>query len=383
MKPLSYSQISAYQQCPLSYRLQYIDGLEPKAKWYFSLGETLHKCAEHFFTAKPPTFPSLKDFLDFYRENWSSEGWESPDQEAAERAHGERTLREFWRIHSHDFKVPLATERLFVVDIDGVTLTGYVDRIDKLDTGGLSIVDYKSNRDLFTKQYVEKQLQLTLYQIACEQMWDMPVERLTLYHLRSNTPVSCGPHKGKKLTEARRLVVSTAEDIEAGLFPATENQYCPCDFPEYCPYYKHQYGEPIPDTAKPSDLKGVAIDGVVERYVSLQEEKARIEKNIEELKELLIRYCDVEGVNRVFGSNHAISYRVVEKTGYDEEKVRPVLEAVGLWDRGLRFDPAALKGLLADDTVPEKVKSRITALAEVVSTYSQLRTRTLKEDVAE
>ena len=28
MRPLSYSQISLYQNCPLSYKLQYIDKLE-------------------------------------------------------------------------------------------------------------------------------------------------------------------------------------------------------------------------------------------------------------------------------------------------------------------------------------------------------------------
>jgi len=383
MRPLSYSQISTYQQCPLSYKLQYIDGLKPTAKWYFSFGETLHSCAEYFFSAKLPTFPTLEDTLDFYRQSWSSEGWESPEQEAAERAYGQKIIEGFWTIHSGNFRLPLAAERLFIVDVEGVKLRGYIDRIDKLDTGSLAIVDYKSNRELFTKDYVQNFLQLTLYQIACEQMWDMPVDRLTLYHLRSNTPVSSGPRQKEQLKEARNLVLSVAEGIASEKFPALENQYCPCDFPEYCPYYKHKYGETIPETAKPEELKTVNIGEIIERYVGLQDAQKMIEKQLDELKQLLIQYCQTEGINRVFGTDHAITYKIVERTGYPEEKVRPILEPAGLWDRVLKFDSAAVKEILHSKDVPEKMRKRIAELSEVISTYPRLWVKALKEDEEE
>ena len=383
MRPLSYSQISTYQTCPLSYKLQYIDGLKPAAKWYFSFGETLHSCAEYFFSANLPTFPTLEELIDFYQENWSSEGWESPEQEAAEKTYGEYIIREFWKIHSNNFRPPLAAERLFIVDVEGVKLRGYIDRIDKLDTGGLTIVDYKSNRELFTKEYVQNLLQLTLYQVACEQMWDMPVERLTLYHLRSNTPVDCGPRQKEQLKEARNLVLSVAEGIASEKFPALENQYCPCDFPQYCPYYKHKYGETIPEAAKPEQLKTVNISEIIERYVGLQDAQKMIEKQLDELKQLLIQYCQTEGINRVFGTDHAVTYKIIERTGYSEEKVRPILEPAGLWDRVLKFDSAAVKALLQGKEVPEKIKRKIADLAEVVSTYPRLWIKTLKDDKEE
>ena len=383
MRPLSYSQTSTYQQCPLSYKLQYIDGLKPTAKWYFSFGETLHSCAEYFFSAKLPTFPTLEDTLDFYRQSWSSEGWESPEQEAAERAYGQKIIEGFWTIHSGNFRLPLAAERLFIVDVEGVKLRGYIDRIDKLDTGSLAIVDYKSNRELFTKDYVQNFLQLTLYQIACEQMWDMPVDRLTLYHLRSNTPVSSGPRQKEQLKEARNLVLSVAESIASEKFPALENQYCPCDFPQYCPYYKHKYGETIPEAAKPEQLKTVNIGEIIERYVGLQDAQKMIEKQLDELKQLLIQYCQTEEINRVFGTEHAITYKIIERTGYPEEKVRPILEPAGLWDRVLKFDSAAVRELLRSKEVPEKIRTKIADLAEVISTYPRLWIKTLKDDKEE
>jgi len=100
--------------------------------------------------------------------------------------------------------MPLAIEKMFYVDIEGIKLRGFIDRVDKLDSGGLSIVDYKSNQGLFTSEDLEKNLQLTLYQLATEQLWRLPVEKLTLYHLRSNTPCSCQPRQDSQLEEARR-----------------------------------------------------------------------------------------------------------------------------------------------------------------------------------
>jgi putative RecB family exonuclease len=250
VKPLSYTQISLYQTCPLSYKLQYIDGLKPKDKWYFSFGSTMHLCTEYFFKVKVPPPPSLEALLDFYETSWISQGYESAEEEAKYRAYGREILTRFWQIHHPDFRMPLAVEHLFYVDVEGVKLRGYIDRVDKLDSGGLSIVDYKTSQNLFTVDDLEGDLQLTLYQLAVQQIWQLPVERLTLYHLRSSTPCSCGPRAASQLDAARRMVLEVADNIAQEKFPAVENQYCPCDFPEHCPYYRHQYMEARPELVR-------------------------------------------------------------------------------------------------------------------------------------
>jgi len=132
--------------------------------------------------------------------------------------------------------MPIAVEHWFYVDIEGVKLRGIIDWVDKLDSGGLAIIDYKTNQGLFTNDDLKNKLQLTLYQLATEQTWFRPVEQLTLYHLRTNTPCSCRPRDKQQVNEARRIVLEVAENITARRFPATENQYCPSDFPEHCPY---------------------------------------------------------------------------------------------------------------------------------------------------
>ncbi|OGO20580.1 MAG: hypothetical protein A2Z15_07060 [Chloroflexi bacterium RBG_16_50_11] len=372
MRPLSFTQISLYQQCPWCYKLQYIDGLKAKDKWYFSFGTSMHACVERFFKVHTPPPPSLEELLQFYEQNWLSQGYESPEEEARYKKYGKEILTRFWEIHTPDFRLPVALERSFYLDIEGVKLRGFIDRVDKLESGGLSIIDYKTSQELFTTDYLEKDLQLTIYQMAAEQTWNLPVEKLTLYHLRSNTACTCPPRDQARISQARQLVLEVAENINQGKFPATENEFCPCDFPEHCPYYRHQY---IKDTA-PSDrqesLPGLVAADAVERYAALQSQIKELEAELEEIRQTIIDYCQAERLNRVFGGEHEITYKLMEKTGFSEDEVRTVLEPEGLWEKVLGFDQSLLKKLIADKALPAGIRKKIESLKRITSSYPQL-----------
>jgi putative RecB family exonuclease len=375
MRPLSYSQISLYQTCPLCYKLQYIDRLETKDRGYFSFGTTIHKCAEYFFKVKVPPPPSLEKLLQFYERNWLSAGYESADEEANYKAYGRELLAGFWELHQADFRMPIAVEWMFNIDIEGIKLRGFIDRIDKLDSGGLAIVDYKTDRELFTSDYLARNLQLTLYQLAIEKSWFLPVERLTLYHFRTNTPCSCLPREPAQLEEARKLVLAVAEGIGAGRFPATESERCPCDFPEYCPYYRHQFAP-----GEEAGISGEAVGGAVERYVSLQGQMKELQLELDELKRGLADFCRAEGLNRVYGTEHALTYKLVEKSGFSEEAVRALLEPAGLLDRVLSLDSAKLKELITDEAIAREIRDKLAALKQVISSYPQFWPRKLVDE---
>ena len=372
IRPLSFTQISLYQSCPWCYKLQYIDGLKSKDKWYFSFGTTMHRCLEYFYKVSTPPPPSRQELLRFYEQNWLAEGYETPEEESRYKDYGREILTRFCEIHRVDFRMPVAVERAFYIDINGVRLRGFIDRVDKLESGGLSIVDYKTNKELFTAEDIESDLQLTLYQLAAGLTWQLPVERLTLYHLRSNTACSCPPRDEARLEQARRLVLDVAENIVKEKFPAIENQFCPCDFPEHCPYYRHQYLAAAPGPDRQELLPGMAAIDAVERYASLQAQIKELQTQLEEAKQTIIDFCQAEGLNRVFGSEHEVTYKLMERTGFSEDEVRAILEPEGLWARVLSLDQSCLKQLLTDKEVSQDIKCKLESLKRITATYPQL-----------
>jgi putative RecB family exonuclease len=373
IRPLSFTQISLYRSCPLCYKFQYIDGLKTKERSYFSFGNTMHACAEHFFRVNTPPPPSLSELLEYYDQNWLSQGYESAEEEARYKTFGRDILTRFWEIHSADFRLPVAIEHNFNIDIEGIRLRGFIDRVDKLESGGLAIIDYKTNKELFTADYLASDLQLTIYQMAAEQTWGMPVEKLILYHLRSNTPCHCPPRGPEQLDQARRLVLEVAEGINRGNFPAVEGPFCPCDFAEHCPYYRHQFLTTAPQPPRQEALPGIAASDAAERYAALQAQIKELQTQLEETRQAIIDYCQKEGLNRVFGNTCEITYKLTERTGFSEEEVRALLEPEGLWVKVLGFDPELLKQLLTDDTVPRHIRDKLETLKRITTTYPQLR----------
>jgi len=276
--------------------------------------------------------------------------------------------------------MPLAIERMFYIDVDGIKLRGFIDRVDKLESGGLSIVDYKTSKELFTVDDLKESLQLTIYQLAAEQLWALPVERLTLYHLRSNTPCSCAARDITQLEQARQLVLEVAENIASQEFPAIENQYCPCDFPEHCPYYRQQYMPVTTELPRQETLPGMDPTEAVEQYVSLQQQIRELQEQLDELKQMIIAFCRTEGINRVHGRENEITYKLVEMTGFNEAEVKALLEPEGLWDKVLSLDQSRVKQLLAEEEVANEIKNKLAALKQVISTSPRLWVRKRKEE---
>jgi RecB family exonuclease len=332
----------------------------------------MHSCVEYFFRVNTPPPPSLEELLRYYEQNWLSQGYATPEEEAEYREYGKDILKRFWEIHSADFHLPVALERSFYLDIEGIKLRGFIDRVDKLDSGGLSVIDYKTNKELFSADYLEDDLQLTIYQMAAEQTWKLPVERLTLYHLRSNTACSCPPRDRTRLEQTRKLVLDVAENITQGNFPAIENQSCPCDFPEHCPYYRHQYLTAAPQPSRQELLPGIAAIDAVERYAGLQEQIKELQAQLEEARQVIIEYCQKEGLNRVFGNEYDITYKLSERAGFNEAEVRALLEPAGLWEKVLGFDSSLLKRLISDNTVPADIRDKLEALRHITATFPQI-----------
>lgn len=356
---LSHSAISMYQECPLKYKFRYVERIPQEPRSYFSFGKSVHKALEFFYDTRVSVPAALNVLLAHYEKHWEKEGYKNPDEESAYKEEGRRILREFWTRASGDFHPALFTEYTFLMDVDGVKVRGIVDKIDKLPSGGLHITDYKTGR-AFDLNRVEKDPQLTLYQMACEKNLGLPVENLTLFHLPSLTPFTVKPHNAALKEAVREKVVKTAESISRALFePVYEEAKCSrCDYQRLCPLFRHKFlqeKDGADEAARWAD-----------EYGRLKTETKKADLRMEELREKIVEHCRKNNLRRLFGKCFEILYRPTTRYRFeDKSALERILKKAGLWENVLAPSPNLLNDLFEKE-IPEETRKALEASGEKI-----------------
>ncbi|HZY70807.1 MAG TPA: PD-(D/E)XK nuclease family protein [Thermoplasmata archaeon] len=327
---LSYSSISSYLECPLRWKYLYVDRLPEAPRGYFSFGRTVHSVLEALL--RPLVVPgarrvpsgraqttleqyraeaatsavghlmSREELLALYRSEWVGDGYVSTEEEARYRALGEQILVEF-----HDQVVaappqPVAVEAHLESAWDGIPVHGYIDRIDRTARGGLEILDYKTSREISMGD-VEESDQLALYQVLVEHNYPDPVERLTLYHLRSQKPITSAPRASTALDELHERVTLVRDGIRSEVYEPTPGRQCNrCEFRPICPEFREV---PAADRARLKEL--------VDRFESLRSEERHLSGELARTAEELHLAAERLGVRRIPGSQRMLIRRREEE----------------------------------------------------------------------
>jgi RecB family exonuclease len=123
----------------------------------------------------------------------------------------------------------LQTEQNFDLQVGATKLRGRVDRIDRVGSDGVAIVDYKTGKPK-SQEDADESLQLSLYALAARQVWGHHVSQLIFYNLENNTAIAT-TRNDAQLEEAKMRVQKAAENIAAGKFDAKPGYQC-----VFCPY---------------------------------------------------------------------------------------------------------------------------------------------------
>jgi putative RecB family exonuclease len=173
-------------------------------------------------------------------------------------------------------------------------------------------------------------------------------------------------------------VLDTAECIAQEKFEPQENQYCPCDFPEYCPLYRHKYAPPQ-ETESKAELE-IPIKDIVERYVLTQLRIKELEVELKEMRDCIFGFCESQGLRRVYGDKHAITYRLIHRMGFNEDEVRALLEPEGLWQKVISFDDKKLKELMETEALAVNLLKKLEKMKQINKSYPQLFVKKLTEE---
>jgi DNA helicase II / ATP-dependent DNA helicase PcrA len=247
----SFTQLNAFETCPLQYKFAHILKIPSRGRYSFSFGRSMHRALEQFFKQRMRAHGSLQQglfhdgdnaakptreaLLALYDAAWVSEWYESTRHEEEYKKKGREMLMAFYDRHEEEWPETIAVEQPFTIRIGGDTIKGAIDRIDLVDDG-IRIVDYKTGKTPKSERTVPK-AQLLLYQLAAEETMDRPVKSLVFSYLSDQTDISFLGSE-EDVTAFQEHVRETIAKIKQSDFtPTPSAQVCRnCDFRDICEY---------------------------------------------------------------------------------------------------------------------------------------------------
>lgn len=246
----SFSQLAAYSSCPLQYKLAFILRIPaPTDKPSLIFGHVMHEVLREFMLPllvdeeknlfSAPDDLSVERILGLYEKHWVADGYGSRENREKYWQKGQAILSDFVKkISSAPAPRVLLLEKDFVFKINGESIKGAIDRVDKLPDGTLEILDYKTGNPKEKLEWKDKR-QLILYQLFLEDFLKTKVSALSYYYLENGEKISFIP-KPKEIEKLQQEIIDEIKAIKSLDFaPTPDSIKCQfCDFKGICEFKK-------------------------------------------------------------------------------------------------------------------------------------------------
>jgi RecB family exonuclease len=269
---LSFSRVDTYRTCPLQYRFSYVDRLPSEPSPNLSWGSSLHAALETWWDQKLPEPPPIEVLLQALYDNWDDAGFAGMERDEKLRWYrwAQDVLHRHHARYSDGYRPAVACEEWFELDLgDEITVVGSIDHVARTDSGGIGIVDWKTNRKAKTRKVVASSLQLAIYALAARELWGQDPEWVALDFVVPGVRVAVD--RAEIDTESAVATIREVADlIRAEAFEPAPTPLCPwCDYRSLCPEF----------AGEGPDLPGLAV-------VELAKLKRRQERDAERIAHL-------------------------------------------------------------------------------------------------
>jgi len=237
---ISHYKISTFLQCPLQYKLRYVDflGARYKKNWPFLvMGHAVHRALADFFRLENLEERTPEKLKDLLRENWRKEDRSVFKNREEERRWGMAALSMLDNYcNMGDLKArPAFVEETVEVAVSDFLLLGRIDRVDEVAPGYFEVIDYKTGKAVPTQRDLDKDLQMTIYATIAKHHYGFIPSRLTADYLREGVSIATtrtAEDIAEGIEEIRRII---AEIKSCRDFAARPGRLCSwCDFLEIC-----------------------------------------------------------------------------------------------------------------------------------------------------
>jgi putative RecB family exonuclease len=246
---LSPSRASDFMQCPLLYRFRVIDKLPSAPSAAAARGTLVHSVLERLFDL-PASGRTIEAATALVEPQWLAllEGEpeladlvDETDLEAVASWFGDAvSLIERWFTLEDPTRLEPAERELYVeTDLDGLTLRGYIDRLDLSAAGEMRVVDYKTGRSPSELFEAKALFQMKFYALVLWRLRGTVPRMLQLVYLGNSEIVRYSPDEADLLAVERKLkalwrAIETA--AQTGDWQPSKSRLCDwCDHRALCP----------------------------------------------------------------------------------------------------------------------------------------------------
>ncbi len=243
--------MDTYESCPLRYRFGYVDELPSVPGPNLSWGSSIHAALEAWWDQKLPEPPPVEVLLDALYAQWDDEGFAGMERDEKVRwyRHAQDVLRRHHARFATSYEPAVVTEQWFEIDLgDEITVVGSIDHVARTPSGGIGIVDWKTNRKAKTRAHVANSLQLAIYALAARELWGHEPEWVALDFVVPGVRVTVD-RSDIDVEAAVGRIKTVAAKIRAEAFePSPSALFNWCDWRSECPAFQGE-GPDVAGTA--------------------------------------------------------------------------------------------------------------------------------------
>ena len=338
---LSSTMMKLWLQCKRQFYMKYVEKKTQPPNTSFTLGNAVHYSLEQSNLAlktrvNPFDGDEIEEYIHLFREHLAgvieNRGTFVDDMELF--TSGEDMVRN--ELFSLDYteKVLEAEQSFDIVTPEGVRIYGFIDKVVEVDPQTVKIVDYKTSRTPLSYEEANKDVQLSMYELAAAVLYPQYKNRVVeLNYLRLGKKISTRRSATAQLNFRKQLLAvdkaikQYCQDLSANNYEddpkGNVNKLCNwCSFKSDCKEYKTDlvkigsaYG--LPDTINDSVF--------MEEYKKINTTIKELQSLKDDLKLWAMRRIELDPDTPISNGNEVVSTMSTTRRSYEVGDIAKLL----------------------------------------------------------
>lgn len=256
----SHSKLSTFEQCPLKYKLRYIDKIKPEIEKTIEahLGTSVHDTLEWTYNSvkeNPEKSPTLDEIINHYIDIWKKDLTQDiliVKKQLTQTDYfnkGIQFLADYYQKHYPFKDGTIECEKEITINLDENTqIRGFIDRlVYDLENNRYEIHDYKTAGTLPSQEKMDQDRQLALYSIAIKEIYGEDKEVLLVWHYLAYNHKIISKRTQEQLENLKQETKRLIKDIQnTRVFIPNKSILCEwCEYKSICPEWKFEIDSKI------------------------------------------------------------------------------------------------------------------------------------------